>query len=75
MKNKILTLENMFNIGDKGWLLRNPLDEQMGEFIPLGIKTIVDVKDTSDIPHTSGQWVKISEYEDWIDSSYFEKIK
>ena len=64
----------MFEVNDTVQLLKNPLDEQLGEYIPLGIKTIVEVRDTSNIPHTSGQWVKIAEYSDWIDSSYFEKI-
>ena len=63
----------MFKIGDNAQLLKNPLDEQLGEYIPLGLKTIVDVKDTSDIPFTSGQWVKIPEHNDWIDSSFFKK--
>ena len=63
-----------FKIGDQVNLKSNPLDEQLGEYITLGLKTITDVKDTSDIPFTSGQWVKISEHNDWIDSSYFELI-
>ena len=64
----------MFLIGDKAKLLRNPLDEQLGKFIPTGDKVITDVKDMSHVSGTSGQWVKIEEHKDWIDSSYFEKI-
>lgn len=64
----------MFSIGDKAKLLRNPLDEQLGESISLGEKTIVDVKDVSHLSGTSGQWVKIPEHNDWIDSSYFSKV-
>lgn len=64
----------MFKIGDTAQLLENPLDEQLGEYISLGLKTIVDVKDTSNTPFTSDQWVKIQEHNDWIDSSYFKKI-
>jgi hypothetical protein len=66
--------KDMFKIGDKVILKRNPLDEQLGEFIPLGLKVIVDVKDVSNITGTSGQWVKIAEHNDWIDSSYFSSI-
>jgi hypothetical protein len=64
----------MFSIGDKANLLRNPLDEQLGEFIQTGEKVITDVKDVSRIAGTSGQWVKIKEHNDWIDSSYFQKV-
>jgi hypothetical protein len=63
-----------FEIGDKANLLRNPLDEQLGEFIVLGEKIIIDVKDVSHIAGTSGQWVKIKEHNDWICSSYFKKL-
>jgi hypothetical protein len=63
----------MFKIGDKAKLIGNPLDEQLGKFIPLGIKTIIDIKDVKHIEHTSGQWVKISEHNDWIDSNWFKK--
>lgn len=62
----------MFKIGEQVRLITNPLDEQLGEFIPIGIKTIIDVKDVSHIEGTSGQWVKIAEHNDWIDSTYFE---
>jgi hypothetical protein len=63
----------MFEIGEKVELMGNPLDEQLNQFIPLGTKTIIDVKDVKDIPHTSGQWVKISEHNDWLDSTWFKK--
>ena len=63
----------MFEIGEQARLIKNPLDEQLGQFIPLGIKTIIDVKDVRHIKGTSGQWVKIAEYSDWIDSAWFEK--
>jgi hypothetical protein len=62
----------MFKTGDKARLIKNPLDEQLGDYIPLGIKTITHTKDVSHIKGTSGQWVKISEHHDWIDSIYFE---
>lgn len=62
-----------FEIGDQAILSENPLDIQLGEFIPIGLKTIVDVKDVSHIKGTSGQWVKIAEYHDWIDSTFFKK--
>lgn len=65
----------MYKIGQKVRLKGNPLDEQLGEFIPLGIKVIIDIKDVSNIKGTSGQWVKISEYNDWIDSSWFESVR
>jgi hypothetical protein len=61
-----------FKIGDQAKLISNPLDEQLGEFITLGVKTITDVKDVSHMEGTSGQWVKIAEHNNWIDSSYFE---
>ena len=64
----------MFSIGQKVKLIKNPLDIQLGQYIPLGIKIITDVKDVSHIKGTSGQWLKISEYNDWIDSSYFRNI-
>jgi len=64
----------MFKIGDKVNLKANPLDEQRGEFIALGEKIIIDVKDVSHIKGTSGQWVKIAEHNDWIDSPWFERI-
>jgi hypothetical protein len=69
-----LKLKDMFEIGDKVMLNENPLDEQLGEFIPLGIKTIIDVKDVSHIEGTSGQWVKIEGHNDWIDSTYFSSL-
>lgn len=62
----------MFKKGQQVRLLSNPLDEQLGEFIPIGVKTITDIKDVSHIKGTSGQWVKIAEHNDWIDSTYFE---
>ena len=61
-----------FKIGDQAKLISNPLDEQLGEFITLGVKTITDVKDVSHMEGTSGQWVKIAEHNNWIDSSYIE---
>jgi hypothetical protein len=64
----------MFKIGEKVKLTGNPLDEQLGEFIIPGIKTITDIKDIINIEYTSRQWVKISEYNDWIDSNWFKKI-
>jgi hypothetical protein len=64
----------MYNIGQQVRLIRNPLDEQLNESIPVGIKMIIDVKDVNHIKGTSGQWIKISEYNDWIDSSYFEPL-
>lgn len=64
----------MITIGQKVILIENPLDEQLGESIPLGIKIITEVKDVTHIKHTSGQWVKIAEHDDWIDSTYFESI-
>ena len=63
-----------FKIGDQAKLISNPLDEQLGEFIPIGVKTIIDVKDVSHIEGSSGQWVKIAEHNNWISSSYFESL-
>ena len=63
-----------FKIGNQAELISNPLDEQLGEFITLGVKTITDVKDVSHMEGTSGQWVKIAEHNNWIDSSYFESL-
>jgi hypothetical protein len=62
-----------FSIGEEVELISNPLDEQLNQFIPLGIKTIIDVKDVRHIPYTSGQWVKIREHNDWLDSTWFRK--
>lgn len=67
-------LKNMFKIGQEVRLKGNPLDEQLGEFIPLGIKVITYIKDVSNIKGTSGQWVKIAEHNDWIDSTWFERV-
>lgn len=64
----------MFKIGQQVELISNPLDEQLGEFIPIGVKTILDVKDVRHIKGTSGQWVKIKEHKDWIDSGYFKSL-
>ena len=64
----------MFKKGDQALLLKNPLDIQLGEFIPTGVKVITDVKDVRHIKGTSGQWVKIAEHDDWIDSTYFTQI-
>lgn len=64
----------MFKIGEKVRLVGNPLDEQLGETMEGGIKTIEDVKDVSDMEGTSGQWVKTDKYSDWLDSSYFESV-
>ncbi len=61
-----------FKIGETATLKKNPLDEQLGEYIPLGEKIIIDIKDVSHIKGTSGQWVKIEEHNDWIDSTYFK---
>jgi hypothetical protein len=55
-------------------LKRNPLDEQLGESIELGLKLITDTKDVSGVEGTSGLWVKIEGHNDWIDSSYFEEV-
>jgi len=66
---------HLYKIGDKAFLKSNPLDIQLGEYISLGFKTILEVKDTSEIKGTSGQWVKIAEYNDWLDSSYFLPIR
>jgi len=60
-------------VGEVVELVGNPLDEQLGEFIPMGFKTILEVMDVSHIPNTSGQWVKIAEFNDWIDSTWFTK--
>jgi hypothetical protein len=65
----------MFKVGESANLIDNPLDEQLNEFIPLGKKVITETKDVSNIKGTSGQWVKIAEHPDWIDSAYFEPIK
>ena len=64
----------MYKIGQEVRLKRNPLDEQLGEFIPLGVKVITDTKDVSNIKGTSGQWVKIAEHNDWIDCAWFESV-
>jgi hypothetical protein len=48
----------MLKIGQKVRLIKNPLDEQLGEFIPIGIKVITDTKDVSKIKGTSGQWAR-----------------
>jgi len=63
-------------VGEVVELVGNPLDEQLGEFIPMGFKTITEVLDVPGIPGilgTSGQWVKIEEYNDWLDSTWFTK--
>lgn len=60
-------------VGEVVELVGNPLDEQLGEFIPMGFKTITEVLDVPGISGTSGQWVKIEEYNDWIDSKWFTK--
>ncbi len=64
----------MFKKGEQARLLSNPLDEQLGESIATGVKTITDTKDVTHIKGTSGQWVKIAEHNDWIDSAYFESV-
>jgi hypothetical protein len=69
-----LEIPHKFQIGDVAHLDRNPLDEQLGEFINTGPKLIIGVKDVSHLQGTSGQWVKIEEYGEWIDSSYFSPI-
>jgi hypothetical protein len=56
-------------IGDKVILKDNPFAES--GFLKNGKKVITDVRDT---PYTSGQWVRINGYNDWIDSSFFIKI-
>jgi len=60
--------------GQKVILKRNPLDEQLGESITLGIKTITDTKDVSHLKGTSGLWVKIEGHDDWIDSACFAEM-
>ena len=45
-----------FSIGEEVELSGNPLDEQLNQFIPLGIKTIIDVKD---VRHAGRRFIKI----------------
>lgn len=66
--------EIRFKIGDTAFLKDNPLDEHLGEFIPIGNKIITDIKDVAKAKGTSGQWVKIAEHNDWLDSTWFKKI-
>lgn len=40
--------------------------------LPLPEYKITDIMKVNS-PGTSGEWVKITEYNDWIDSSYFIK--
>jgi hypothetical protein len=67
-------MKTKFKIGDFAYLKANPLDEQLGESIPIGLKTITDIKDTNHLSHTSGQWVKIAEHNDWLDSEWFAEL-
>ncbi len=66
-----------FNIGDKVVLCGCPYDEQIPEeaekFSRLvrTIQTVTDVKDTSHIYGTSGQWVKTDLEPDWTDGAWF----
>jgi len=63
-----------FKVGEKAELTENPLDEQLGESILLGTKTIIAIKNVENVPYTSGQWIKIAEHHDWIDSTYFKPV-
>ena len=64
----------MYIKGQKVRLTKNPLDEQLGEYMQLKTYTIESVKDVRHMEGTSGQWVKTDKYNDWIDSSFFEPI-
>lgn len=55
-----------YEIGDKVYLNSNPYE--LGDVLPKGERVVTDVKD---VPN--GQWIKINDYFDWIDSSYFTK--
>jgi hypothetical protein len=66
--------KHLFKVGETAYLKDNPLDEQLDEFIPLGNKIITEVLDVSHVEHTSGQWLKIAEHDDWIDSAWFNPI-
>lgn len=60
------------NIGDTVILKSNPFE--VGEFLTVGEKLIVDIKDTSDLSGaTSSLWVMVEGYNDWIDSTWFTK--
>lgn len=74
-KIKITQMKNYrFKIGETATLNKKPLDGQLGEYIQLGEKIITNIKDVSHIEGTSEQWVKIKEYNDWIDSTYFSAV-
>lgn len=53
-------------IGDKVYLNSNPYE--LGNILPKGNRVVIDVKDFENT-----QWVKIEDYYDWIDCSYFIK--
>jgi len=67
-----LYIKITFKIGDNATITKNPLDEQLFENIQGKKVEITDVKDTSHMLETSGQWVKTNIHNDWIDSSYFK---
>lgn len=72
-REEMETKYHLFKVSDNVVLKNSPLDEQLGEMMPLGKYKIIEVKDVSNIEGTSGQWVKVNgRYNDWLDSSYFE---
>jgi len=68
---------SLLKVGDKVKFIGCPYDEQISEElekwynIKNQIHTIVEVKDTSDMNGTTGQWVKTDLEPEWIDKVWY----
>jgi hypothetical protein len=70
----------MLEVGDKVKLFGCPYDEQITDeavkFAKLEekVQTVTDVKDTTHIKGTTGQWVKTDFEPEWTDKAWYKAI-
>ena len=60
-----------FKIGNKVLVKENYEDEQLGQFAPYGIQTVLEVKENAT---SLKQMIKIEERGEWIDETWFEFV-
>ena len=70
----------MFKVGDKVKFSGCPFDEQIaGEAMRYAnmkdkVQTVTEVRDTSKVHGTTGQWIKTDLNPEWIDKFWFKAI-
>lgn len=65
-----------FKVGDKVRAIGNYEDEQQGHYADTtSIRTVTEVKDTSALESTTGQWIKTDTNEEWVDSAWFGMVE